>query len=141
MRILTGVVLLLVAPMVILNPLGRSAFLDYYTGVIATWAAYVIALRPRSPKDISGAAFKLTRPWRTKALRGPIRRCAACLSAMSPIWGWPVRTIRRRRARRSALKASETNLTHDLSDCQWRCSPRQHASNGKGSFTNTMGAS
>ena len=67
MKISTGVALLLVIPMVILNPLGRSAFLGYYTGVIATWAAYLIAVRPRSPKDISGAAFKLTRPRRTKA--------------------------------------------------------------------------
>ena len=67
MKILTGAVLLLVIPMVILNPLGRPAFLGYYTGVIATWAAYVIALRPRSAKDISGAAFRLTRPRRTKA--------------------------------------------------------------------------
>ena len=66
-KLLTSVVLPLVIPMIFLNPLGRSAFLGYYTGVIATWAAYVIALRPRSPKDTSGAAFKLTRPRRTKA--------------------------------------------------------------------------
>jgi hypothetical protein len=39
------VVLLLVIPMTILNPLGRNAFLGYYTGVIATWAAYVITFR------------------------------------------------------------------------------------------------
>jgi hypothetical protein len=31
--------------MVVLNPLGRSAFLGYYAGVMATWAAYAIALR------------------------------------------------------------------------------------------------
>lgn len=67
MKILRGVVLLLVIPMVILNPLGRPAFLGYYTGVIATWAAYVIALRRRSQKDSSGAAFRLTHPRRTKA--------------------------------------------------------------------------
>jgi hypothetical protein len=66
-KLLTGVVLLVVIPIIILNPLGRSAFLGYYTGVIATWAAYVIALRTRSPKDHSGAPFKLTRPRRTKA--------------------------------------------------------------------------
>jgi hypothetical protein len=66
-KLLTGIVLLLVIPMIVLNPLGRSAFLGYYTGVIATWATYVIALRPRSPKDKSGAAFRLTRPRRTKA--------------------------------------------------------------------------
>jgi hypothetical protein len=37
------VVLLLVIPMTILNPMGRDAFLGYYAGVIATWAAYVFA--------------------------------------------------------------------------------------------------
>jgi len=52
MRFLTGIALLLVIPMIVLNPLGRSAFLGYYTGVIATWIAYVIALRRgRPPKD------------------------------------------------------------------------------------------
>jgi hypothetical protein len=66
-KLLAGIVLLLVLPIIILNPLGRSAFVGYYTGVIASWAAYVIALRRRSPKDNSGAAFKLTRPRRTKA--------------------------------------------------------------------------
>ena len=45
----------------------RAEFVGYYTGVIASWAAYVIALKRRSPKDNSGAAFKLTRPRRTKA--------------------------------------------------------------------------
>jgi hypothetical protein len=39
------VILLLVIPMTLLNPLGRDAFLGYYLGVIATWAAYVIASR------------------------------------------------------------------------------------------------
>ena len=38
-------VLLLLLPMAILNPLGRSAFLGYYAGVIATRAAYAIAQR------------------------------------------------------------------------------------------------
>ena len=38
-------VLLLVLPMALLNPLGRPAFLGYYAGVIATWTAYVIAVR------------------------------------------------------------------------------------------------
>ena len=37
------VVLLLVIPMTLLNPMGRDAFLGYYAGVVATWAAYVIA--------------------------------------------------------------------------------------------------
>ena len=67
MKLVIAIVLLLLIPMIILNPLGRSAFLGYYIGVIATWAACVIALRRRSPKDNSGAAFKLTRPRRTKA--------------------------------------------------------------------------
>jgi hypothetical protein len=44
-RFLLLIVLLLVVPMTVLNPLGRSAFLGYYAGVITTWAAYVIALR------------------------------------------------------------------------------------------------
>ena len=35
------VILLLVIPMAVLNPLGRPAFLGYYTGVVAAWAAYV----------------------------------------------------------------------------------------------------
>jgi hypothetical protein len=35
------VVLLLVIPMAVLNPMGRPAFLGYYTGVIAT----IIGLR------------------------------------------------------------------------------------------------
>ena len=35
------VLLLMVVPMVILNPMGRPAFLGYYTGVIAT----IIGLR------------------------------------------------------------------------------------------------
>ena len=39
------VVLLLVIPTTMLNPMGRDAFLGYYAGVIATWAAYVIAFR------------------------------------------------------------------------------------------------
>jgi hypothetical protein len=40
-------VLFLVTPMALLNPLGRDAFLGYYAGVIATWAAYVVALRAK----------------------------------------------------------------------------------------------
>jgi hypothetical protein len=39
------VVLLLLLPMALLNPLGRDAFLGYYTGVIATWVAYIAATR------------------------------------------------------------------------------------------------
>lgn len=39
------VFLLLVVPMSVLNPMGRPAFLGYYTGVIAT----LIAMRLLSP--------------------------------------------------------------------------------------------
>ena len=39
------VVLLLIIPMAVLNPIGREAFLGYYAGVIAAWAAFVIACR------------------------------------------------------------------------------------------------
>ncbi len=40
-----GVLLLLIVPMLMLNPLGRPAFLGYYLGVLATWTAYIWALR------------------------------------------------------------------------------------------------
>jgi len=33
--------LLAVIPMVLLNPLGREAFLGYYAGVIAMWFVFV----------------------------------------------------------------------------------------------------
>jgi hypothetical protein len=36
------VLLFLIIPMAILNPMGRDAFLGYYAGVIATWAISVI---------------------------------------------------------------------------------------------------
>ena len=36
-----GVLLLAVTPMVLLNPLGREAFIGYYLGVIATWFVFV----------------------------------------------------------------------------------------------------
>jgi hypothetical protein len=36
-------VLLLALPMAVLNPLGRSAFVGFYVGVIATWLAFLIA--------------------------------------------------------------------------------------------------
>jgi hypothetical protein len=42
------VVLLLVIPMALLNPSGRDALLGYYAGVIATWAAYVVAFAFRA---------------------------------------------------------------------------------------------
>ena len=43
------VVLFLVIPMVALNPYGREAFLGYYAGVVATWAAYILALQSKAP--------------------------------------------------------------------------------------------
>jgi drug/metabolite transporter (DMT)-like permease len=42
------VILLLVIPMTILNPMGRGAFAAYYAGVIATWRAYMFAFRAAS---------------------------------------------------------------------------------------------
>jgi hypothetical protein len=51
MKIVTGVVLMLLIPMIFLNPLGWPAFLGYYTGVIATWVVYTIALRRTPPKS------------------------------------------------------------------------------------------
>ena len=48
-REVAGVILFLVIPKVFLNDLGRSAFLGYYLGVVATWMAYVIGLRRQAP--------------------------------------------------------------------------------------------
>ena len=48
-REVAGVVLFLIVPKIFLNELGHSAFVGYYLGVIATWVAYVIALRKRTP--------------------------------------------------------------------------------------------
>jgi hypothetical protein len=50
---IAGVVLFLVIPMALLNPLGREAFLGYYAGVLATWAAYLLAARTQ-PFDRTG---------------------------------------------------------------------------------------
>jgi len=47
MKALLGFVLLLLVPMIVLSPLGRSAFVGYYAGVVATWVAYSISLRRR----------------------------------------------------------------------------------------------
>ena len=46
-----GTMLFLVVPMAVLNPLGREAFLGYYTGVVAMWAAVVLAGRARLATD------------------------------------------------------------------------------------------
>ena len=40
-QFLVCVMLLVAGPMVLLNPLGREAFLGYYTGVIAMWLTMV----------------------------------------------------------------------------------------------------
>jgi len=62
MKLAAGIVLLLMIPMIFLYPFGRPSFLGYYTGVIATWSAYVIGLKRGLPKDNRGAGFKLTHP-------------------------------------------------------------------------------
>ena len=43
-RRMIGILLFLAIPMIVLNPLGRPAFIGYYVGVISTWLAYVFAL-------------------------------------------------------------------------------------------------
>jgi hypothetical protein len=48
-REIAGLVLFLIVPKIFLNQLGRPAFVGYYLGVIATWVAYVIALRHQTP--------------------------------------------------------------------------------------------
>jgi hypothetical protein len=40
-QFLVCVVLLLAIPMILLNPLGREAFLGYYLGIIAMWLTFV----------------------------------------------------------------------------------------------------
>ena len=44
-RWVIGILLLLAIPMMVLNPLGRPAFIGYYVGVITTWLVYVFALQ------------------------------------------------------------------------------------------------
>ena len=48
-RQVAGIVLFLAVPKIFLNGLGRPAFIGYYLGVLATWIAYVIALRRQIP--------------------------------------------------------------------------------------------
>ena len=40
-QFLVCAVLLLAVPMILLNPLGREAFLGYYLGIIAMWLTFV----------------------------------------------------------------------------------------------------
>ena len=40
-QFLVSALLLAVIPMVVLNPLGREAFIGYYVGVIALWFVFV----------------------------------------------------------------------------------------------------
>ena len=47
-RWIVGILLFLVIPMLVLNPLGRTAFIGYYVGVISTWLAYGVALHRTS---------------------------------------------------------------------------------------------
>jgi hypothetical protein len=51
-RFVATAIVLLVVPMVLLNPLGRPAFLGYYLGVLTLWLAFVIASRSQA---MSGA--------------------------------------------------------------------------------------
>lgn len=46
-RWMIGILLFLAIPMMVLNPLGRPAFIGYYVGVISTWLVYVFALHSR----------------------------------------------------------------------------------------------
>ena len=39
-RFVVCLALLLVVPMVLLNPLGREAFLGYYLGILAMWLTF-----------------------------------------------------------------------------------------------------
>ncbi|HEV2986188.1 MAG TPA: hypothetical protein VGX46_17445 [Vicinamibacterales bacterium] len=48
------VLLLLLVPMSVLNPMGRPAFLGYYTGVIATLIAMRFAGAARAIEGHSG---------------------------------------------------------------------------------------
>ena len=48
-RQVATIVLFLAVPRIFLNELGRPAFIGYYVGVLATWIAYVIALRRQIP--------------------------------------------------------------------------------------------
>ena len=58
------VVLLLIIPVAVLNPIGREAFLGYYAGVIAAWGAFVIACRDGQLRhhQPSGATISPTIP-------------------------------------------------------------------------------
>ena len=42
-RIVVCTIVLAVVPMIVLNPMGRSAFLGYYLGVITLWLVFVLA--------------------------------------------------------------------------------------------------
>jgi hypothetical protein len=44
MKLLLYIALFLVVPMMLLNPLGRPAFIGYYAGVLACWAAFAVGL-------------------------------------------------------------------------------------------------
>jgi len=41
-RFLVGVLVMLVVPMSLLNPLGRPAFLGYYLGITTTWFVVMV---------------------------------------------------------------------------------------------------
>jgi hypothetical protein len=52
------VFLLLVVPMSVLNPMGRPAFLGYYTGVLATLMAMRFAGAGQASDTPKGVSFK-----------------------------------------------------------------------------------
>ena len=52
-KLMIGILLLLAVPMVVLNPLGRPAFIGYYVGVISTWLAYIFASQSKHASSCS----------------------------------------------------------------------------------------
>jgi len=42
-RFVVSTLLLAATPMILLNPLGREAFIGYYIGVVAMWFVFVCA--------------------------------------------------------------------------------------------------
>jgi hypothetical protein len=44
-QFVVSALLLAVIPMVLLNPMGREAFIGYYVGVVAMWFVLVLAGR------------------------------------------------------------------------------------------------
>jgi hypothetical protein len=51
-RFLVSALLLAVIPMVLLNPLGREAFLGYYVGVIAMFVILFVGKAQRAARPV-----------------------------------------------------------------------------------------